>query len=402
MILTADDAMQGIVPDPVASFRHHQLAIEYIAQNCFKGCFLDKTYLSSFMKSTTGNHEQARLHFFDAVNKGGRCVVYFGHGHPDSLSDEGFLRACDTALFTNDSSLSIYFSFSCDNGDFLRKRSGQMCKAFLFTSRGGSAAYVAASVQTFASENERFAENIFSQIDSTGSRSIGKTVLNAKLSVNGYSGRYYHVLGDPAIKFIKSRMVSSTTFVDEQNGISCVTTIPPSITGQLKYHYKIVKRDSVTCLDGLSPKYIDDSLIASFDGISSDGRIVTTIPNATITPKTRYILYAWNDTGEFRLDTSLFFQAGIVEKNSITAPTSGFKFNRNILTISFPVCVKRTATASIALFTINGTQVKIVEVPLIRNNAVLEMQRTHLPQGNYIFRAAIEDVKMGGKICFVR
>jgi hypothetical protein len=403
IILTADDATQGELPDPVQDVRPHQASSEYIAQYCFKGCFIDKTYLSSFTKTASGAHEQAKKHFFQAFNKGARYVVYFGHGHQDSLSDEGFLRACDTTFLTNDSMFPMFFSFTCDNGGFLRKSSKQMCHAFLFTSHGGCIAYIAAPVQTYAIFNERLADVIFSQIDSSGSLSVGKIIANTQLSpIYGTPNRSYEVFGDPAIKFTNNRFIFSNSIVPKKNGdVSCVTALSSSTTFPIKYRYQVSIRDSVTSLDGLSSMYLDDSLIAAYEGVSSDGRIITDIPGSAVTTKTFYTLYAWNDNAEFHLDTCIVSPTSVSAKTTIAARAEGFKFNRNILTISFPTLSSAT-TVSIALFTINGAQIKAVETPLVRGSAVLNIQSIHLPPGNYIFRATTEGFNTIGRFAFVQ
>jgi hypothetical protein len=402
IILSADDATQGELPDPVQDVRPHQASSEYIAQYCFKGCFIDKTYLSSFTKTASGSHEQAKTHFFQAFNKGARYVVYFGHGHQDSLSDEGFLRACDTTFLTNDSMFPMFFSFTCDNGGFLRKSSRQMCDAFLF-SHGGCIAYIAAPVQTYAIFNERLADVIFSQIDSSGSRSIGKTLTCTQLSpIYGTPNRSYEVLGDPAIKFTYERFIFSSNINSKQNGdVTCLTTVSSSTTFPIKYRYQVSIRDSVTSVDGLSSRYLDDSLIVAFEGVSSDGRIITDIPISAVTTKTFYTLYAWNDNAELHLDTCILPPTGVSVKATIPALAEAFIFNRNILTVSFP-SLSSTTIVSIALFTINGVQTKAVERPLVQGSAVLDIQRMHLPPGNYIFRATTIGFGIIGRFAFVK
>jgi hypothetical protein len=278
-----------------------------------------------------------------------------------------------------------------------------MCHAFLFTSHGGCIAYIAAPVQTYAIFNERLADVIFSQIDSSGSLSVGKIIANTQLSpIYGTPNRSYEVFGDPAIKFTNNRFIFSNSIVPKKNGdVSCVTALSSSTTFPIKYRYQVSIRDSVTSLDGLSSMYLDDSLIAAYEGVSSDGRIITDIPGSAVTTKTFYTLYAWNDNAEFHLDTCIVSPTSVSAKTTIAARAEGFKFNRNILTISFPTLSSAT-TVSIALFTINGAQIKAVETPLVRGSAVLNIQSIHLPPGNYIFRATTEGFNTIGRFAFVQ
>ncbi|HEX2957515.1 MAG TPA: C25 family cysteine peptidase [Chitinispirillaceae bacterium] len=403
MILAADDAKQGELLDPIPSIRHHQLAADNIAEKCFNGCFLDKTYLASFPRSSSGNHEQARVHFFDAINKGARCAVYFGHGHPDSVSDEGFLRASDTNLFSNDSFPFMFFSFSCSNGEFLRKSTPQMCKTFLLLPNGGCIAYVAATAPTYAASNENFGLSIFSQLDSSSlSISIGKTLLNAFSATMNEINFYYQVLGDPALQFAKKRIKSQTIISSTQNGDVTITTktVSPTIS-PLNYHYQTGIRDSVTCIDGLSPKYLDDSIVSSFGGVSSNGQIVVTIPKSALTEKTFYTLYAWDETAELRLDTSLVISTAVIAASIASPEARQFHFNHGILTIVLPE-QSRAKEAAVALYAVNGALVKMIKTPLTDNSVVLDMKNAGLPAGNYIFKLTAQTQQIKGMFCNIR
>ncbi len=402
MILAADDAMQGELRDPITSMRHHQKATDSIAEHCLKGWFLDKTYLASFQKSSSGNHENARVHFFDAINKGARCAVYYGHGHQDSLSDEGFLRATDTGLFLNDSNPSMFFSFSCSNGEYLRKTKPQMCKTFLLKSSGGCIAYIAATAPTYAASNEQFGLAIFSQLDSSVSASIGKVLLNAFSVTKNMSNYYYHVLGDPALSFSRKKINAQTIISSGQNGdISITTKTVSSATLPLSYRYQISIRDSVTCIDGLSPKYLDDSIVTSFDGVSSNGQIVVTIPNALLTEKTFYTLYVWDGVSELRIDTSVAVSTATIVKNMLPLQKWQYTFNHGILTVTL-TDRPHTKEASISLYAMNGALVKTFKNPLNSNRIVVDIRNAHLPVGNYIFKLTTQGQLLRGTFCNIQ
>lgn len=399
MILTADDAKQGELQDPASSLCPFLGTMDYIAEKCLKGCFLDKTYLSSFQKSSSGNHEKARIHFFESINKGARCAMYFGHGHPDSLSDEGFLRASDVGLFANDKFPAMFFSFSCSNGDFLRKSTPQMCKTFLLRPNGGCIAYIAATVPTYALSNERLGLTIFSQLDSSVSISIGKALYNAFAVTMNYGNYYYHMLGDPALKFSKNKLKSQSTFDKKQNGdISIMTRVVQPTNSALNYHYQICIRDSVTCIDGLSPKYLDDSIVTSFDGTSSNGQITVTIPKSALSEKNFYTLYAWDETSELRLDTSVYTSTATIVKNMTQPQIGRFNFNHGILTVLVSD-QSNSKESSIALYSVNGTLIKTLTTQVTGNKVVFDLRNDHLPAGNYIFKLNAQQQQIRGMFC---
>jgi hypothetical protein len=399
MILTADDAMQGEVRDPITILTHHQQTSDNIVEKCLNGCFLDKTYLAAFPRSSAGKHENARAHFFDAINKGARCALYFGHGHPDLLSDEDFLRASDVDLFSNDSLPAMFFSFSCSNGEYLRKTTPQMCKTFLLKPNGGCIAYIAAPVPTYAVANERFGTAIFSHFDSSRSISIGKALTNAYLATWDMSNFYYGVLGDPALKFTKKKIDSKTTMSVGQNGdISIISKTVSSTISPLNYHYQISIRDSVTCIDGLSPKYIDDSIVASFTGTTTNGQIVVTIPKSAITEKTLYTLYAWDGLSELRVDTTVYGSTMTVAKSALPNQTRQFSFSQGILTMVLPI-QSHSEEASVALYSVNGTLIKTLKLPVTGSQIVADIRNAHLPAGNYIFKLTAQGQQLRGMFC---
>jgi hypothetical protein len=399
IVLAADDAMQGTYIDHAAMSLPHLSSAESLADHCFSGCFLDKTYLSSFVRSPSGNHEQGRNHFFSAINKGARFAVYFGHGHPNSLSDEGFLRTADTALFTNDSALAIFFSFSCSNGEFLRKSGQQMCKAYLFTANVGSIAYVAAPVETYANANTSFARSLFSGFDTTGSCTLGEALALGAAVTSGSSGRCYQILGDPAICFTRKRLTLSTAGSYADNGSFTFSTATSTVAmTPLNYRYQISFRDSVTCLDTLSPRYVADSIIAGDEGSVPGNRIDITIPSSAITGNTHLTLYVWNEQAEGRLDTIVPVLTPVTAAATASFNRPLITIKRGSITIRFPAALP-TNTLRLSLFALNGACVYTCTAPVIHSMAVFNRWQSGLSRGNYLFTIATGARTFSGKVC---
>lgn len=401
IILAADDAFQKDAPDHAGMSLPHLGSTEKLSGTSFSGCFISKTYLSSFERSPSGNHEQGRNHFFTAINKGARFAVYFGHGHPDSLTDEGFLRASDTALFTNDTSLPVFFSFSCSNGEFLRKPQSQMCKSYLFTGKGGCIAYVAAPTLTYASSNTKFARAVFSLFDTTGSYTIGQAITYGSTVYRNSTTRYYQVLGDPAIRFSGERFSLSTTGNSLNNGdFVYTTTVIPFTLDSLNFRYQISIRDSVTCLDTLSPRYVDDSIISSAAGSTTGNSITVTIPADAVTAKTRYTLYVWDDQREGRLDTLIPSLTPVLTSATPGVRLPAIGFRRGTITVSFAAS-PRSPTVTVTLFALNGTRAAVMTSPAANGKAVFNLRKTGLAAGNYLFRVTTGTTRHSGKICFL-
>lgn len=399
IVLAADDAMRDTFIDYTAKALPHLSSAEQLSDRCFNGCFLDKTYLSSFIRSPSGKHEQGRNHFFTSINKGARFAIYFGHGHPDSLADEGFLRTADTTLFTNDSALAIFFSFSCSNGEFLRKPVQQMCKAYLFTAHGGSIAYVAAPVETYGSSNTLLARSVFSRFDTTVSLTLGKALSQGAAAASGGAPRYYQVLGDPALCFTKKRVALSASGSYADNGsFTFSTTVASTTPPALNYRYRISNRDSVTCLDTLSPRYVADSAVSAAEGVLSGNRIDVTIPASVINANTHFTLYVWNEEAEGRLDTIIPDLTPVLAAAPTISNRPLISIKRIGITISFPAAVP-TNTVKLSFFALNGARVSTRTAPVISNMAVFNRWQSGLSRGTYLFKIDTGETVFAGSIC---
>ena len=401
MVLAADDAFQKDKIDLAATPLPHLRSMEILSDSCFDGFFLDKTYLSSFERSPEGIHEQGKNHFFAAINKGARFAVYIGHGHSYLLTDEEFLHASDTALFTNDTSLPVFFSFSCENGEFLRKPQPQMCKSFLFTGRGGCIAYVAAPVATYGASNLRFARSVFSRFDTTGSYTIGQALTHGYAAYPSSTTYYYQVLGDPALQFTGERFLMSTTGNTMDNGdYRYTTTVSPSAGDSLNYRYQISIRDSVTCLDTVSPRYVDDTITSSDAGVVTGNSITVTIPAAAITANSRYTLYLWDGQREGRLDTLIPSQTPVLASTTPDSRLPAIDFRRGSLAVSF-AAVSPSPAVTMTLFSLNGARAAVMTSSAVNGKAVFNLRKTGLAAGNYLYRINAGTTRHSGKICFL-
>jgi hypothetical protein len=406
-ILCADDRMQGLRPDPLGS--QHLLSSELICDSLLGGFFTSKVYLSSFTKSTMGRHDDARKAFFSRVGSGARWCVYFGHGHEDSLSDEGFLRNMDVGLFANDSAPALFFSFSCSNGDFIRKPVSQMCKSYLFKPSGGCIAYFAASIESYASDNEQLAMALFSQKPGAERLSIGEAVRRAHVMYPLYNSMVYQLLGDPALLFCKKKESFTPAITVGDDGVISVTgiTTPQVISGQPFYRYEISCPESIWCIDNIAAPdlnalaYMQDSVIASKEGplLSS---IQAKIPAFVNADKIKFSLYVADNESETRFDTIIAYINGIRVQASARIPHGPVvAYNRGVVTVS----VDHTfddAIPQLSVFDMKGRLVKHAVMPVVRDRASLDLNAMGIAEGNYLLRIKMKRQTFIVKACLLR
>ncbi len=402
-ILCADDRMQGKNLDPLGS--QHLETCETISDKTLMGFFQTKIYLSSFLVSPAGSHDNARNAYFADVNAGARWCVYFGHGHPDSLSDEGFLRNGDVSRFTNDTTPTMFFSFSCSNGDFLRKPVQQMSRAYLFKPAGGCISYFAATQETYASDNEKLAFDLFSQLSGTERLSLGQAVSNAYALSMDDNMRWYEILGDPALTFLKKKAALSPAVTVDANGmVTFSANDAPSNNGQMKYRCEISYPETTTCIDtvaGPPPQYLSDSILATKEGLLS-GPVTAQIPANFKGDKFKFTFYACNPNFEARFDTVLALSAGVLggARAAIAAGPS-MRFNRGIVTISFGLGAKNELP-HLSIYNLQGRQCCSVTMHSRSGGAYFDFNEAHLAQGNYVLQVGAAGRMFSQNVLFLR
>jgi len=398
VILTADDAYQGELLDQVHP--RHIKSTELLAVEGFRGFFIDKIYLSMFERSPTLRHDNAREAFFSTVNQGARWIVYFGHGHPDTLSDEGYLRTGDASLFSNGTAMPGFFSFSCSNGDFIRRDERQMCKTFLFAPNDGCIFYFGGSVETYANSNEQLARSLFTLCDTPDYRSIGKAVLYAHLLNHSSSAaEAYHLLGDPAIAFIRKKLSLTTTVAGITDGSAAVQIDMGQVSDlPVNYSCHIATGDSVSCLDDTSTRWWSEEVTGSFSGNTATSFTIE-IPASDMKNNPHFTLYAWNATGEYRFDTT--FITSTASSPLITFSTQNrlsFHLRQRNLHVLIPDTAPRTSV-SLKLFSLNGKLIRQSAIPTHGRIKTAVFSLHDVASGTYAIAITFGSSRTSGKIC---
>jgi hypothetical protein len=402
-ILCADDRMQGLIPDQLGWA--HLESCEIISDKTLMGFFQKKVYLSSFLVSAADSHDDARNAYFSDVNSGARWCVYFGHGHPDSLTSEGFLRTNDVGMFTNDTTPTMFFSFSCSNGDYLRKPVKQMCRAYLFKSTGGCISYFAASRESYAYDNECLAVNLFSQDSGSERLSLGEAVSNAFALSRDDNMASYHIFGDPALTFIKRKAALSPSISVDANGLLTFSgNVAASSSGQLYYCCEISYPETTLCIDTIAgpvSKYLSDSVLIVKEGLLN-GPVSAKIPANFTGDKIKFTFYACNAEFEARYDTVVVFNVGTHNNvNAAVASGPSVRFIRGIVTVSFLPGLSNEPP-QLSIFDLRGRLCQSVAMQSRNSSAFFDFHGTHLSEGNYILRVAAAGRFFTQKVFFLR
>jgi hypothetical protein len=404
--LAADDAFQlvddSIVRDPLG--HDHLEGVESLAEPCFKGFFLDKTYLSSFTKNSEKIHESARTRFFDIEGQGVRWSVFFGHGHPYLLTDEKFLRSTDFTLFRNDTAPTVFFAFSCSNGYFLRDSALQMAKSFLFKPTGGCIAYFAATTESYSENNKQLAKAIFGQAGETDSLSLGMAVMKANVIVRDENMRFYEILGDPAITFRKKRTpITTTAFAATGGAVTVTTTVQlSSPASPLFFSYRISAVDSVKCLDDSAISYVKDSVVSSREG-SASGPVAAEIPSSLRNKKIRFCMYVWNNETEARFDTVFTpSSAALAVRDARPQQCASVRqLRRGVFSVALSM-PGSPGTVRVALVNTRGQMVRAADAPCRDGRAVFDVSREGISDGKYFLRIMAGSRLFSESVCLMR
>ncbi|MBD3241135.1 MAG: hypothetical protein GF331_11160 [Chitinivibrionales bacterium] len=301
VFLAADDSYQGDSRDYI----NHTGCAEILSTWDLRGFFKDKTYLGMYERDTAGMHVQARLGFAERTRAGGRWWIYFGHGHTTVLTDERFLRGDDAPDCGNDSVPSLFFSFSCHNGDFARGDTVAMCKRYLFEPGNGCIGYLASTYYEFATPNLEFARCLLGEVPPSPPLSLGYAFVGALHQQLGRRRPYFHVLGDPAIQLRKRTVkLHLSAALRPDTTTSAFFDVAEGERTQYSYHYRIVRTDTVVLPDLPDRTWLRDTTLDSGDGSGVPPFEVLVAPEHAAAPF-KVIAFLYNESVEARAD-SLF------------------------------------------------------------------------------------------------
>jgi hypothetical protein len=375
VVMCADDRFQDSLADPLWAVSPHPLSAERVAGK-LGAYFVDKPYLSRFMKDSQGDHSLARSAYFGLVNRGALWSVYFGHGHASCLSDELFLGVSSTELFHNDIQPVIFCSFACSNGAFHVPRDSSMCKRFLTKPVGGAIAFVASPVKTYASDNEKLAESFFAQVAGDTSRGLGTCLIMAQHDNLSKNSKYYAVLGDPAVSAATKRVHMSVEIHKPANtALVFVAQLQSPPPGTWACHYRFTQPVRVAFLDDTVRSCVVDSVIDSAT-VAMDGPLEVPLPDADGLDTVKFAIYAWGGDAEARAETTV-----AAAKMGVAAPPVSRALPGSIR-IAGDVVEFRWGAA--AIYDLRGRIVHRRLIDASRNGGRIRLSSLGLASGRYV------------------
>jgi hypothetical protein len=348
VLLMADDAFQRDQPDAI---RHDRCA-EDLANQRLRGWFVDKLYLGMYAKDSTGSHSMAKQAFLDYARRGMRWCVYFGHGHRDSLSDEGFLRSSDAPQLVADTLPFVFFSFSCDNGDFAHKTSPAMCSRYLFTPTGGCIAYFASSYLEYAETNSLLAGIMFGLAKEQPGFALGESTREG-LANAIVQGVHYNLLGDPALVFTRPHLDVTLSATSQADGsVLCAVSAAPA--QGVQYVLRITRPDTVRVLDDTTQRWVRDSVLLTSSG-QGPLPLEFTVSSEIAAAPFRLSAYAWSDGAEGRADS--LFQPVTLARAGAGKPAPGPAVRVSVLGRRLVVDAAGRAQLRMRILSIDGRQI---------------------------------------------
>ena len=216
-LVVSDDTMQNALPDPLG-YQHLIIAENAPIPTSFHTLWI-RLSVARLPQITCFLSPLPRIPSSAALIK-----VKFGRFiSATRLQPYGATSGCfqerTFARLRNDSTPSVFVSFSCTNGNFIYSGGGSMCKNFVFSPHGGAIAYIAATTETFATDNDDLMQAFFTTLNENRQQPSGTSALDGKIDCPFGNSVPYSFLGDPALTLSNGRINLSMTRND-QNQIS--------------------------------------------------------------------------------------------------------------------------------------------------------------------------------------
>ncbi|MDO5575567.1 MAG: C25 family cysteine peptidase [Fibrobacter sp.] len=389
VLAIADDKYQGELID----FVKHQMSSDIITDLC-KGFFVKKLYTSVFPTVNLNSKPDAKDAIIGKINEGAGITVYYGHGHPSKLSDEDILNYSDADRLENDSMPTAFFSFSCENGNFMSVEDVPMCKPFLLKEQGGCIAYFAIREKGYASLNENLGKCIFKRIEKNPDYSLGQIVLESKIESRSDKNSTYYLLGDPALRcFSKTIPLDCTLLPDTISPSAFRINLPVNSLSADKNNYYVEFSfvDSVVPFEQDDMKFGRDSVFKSVSG-EFQNTVDINIPSANKYPL-KVVVFVWNGLGDGRAE----FLIGSENAHVIFASSKKAKNVVNITVHNNYLSIinnreSGNKSGMLKIFNLQGQHLKSLNLDC--NEKVINLKNHIKSSGRYIFLYCAGEVQV--------
>ena len=213
VLLTADDAKNGIASDPslhTTSQEGVARAIDSLVDELHFRWNQKKIYLLDYDEDAAGQKKTATDDFLNVLNQGALMTTYFGHGSKTDWAAEGLLKPSYLSRISNKKRYTILNSFACTVGRFDQGGARSLSEEFLVKPSAGSIASVGAARETFASFNEVLARNYMFNMLRNDGITLGEAYKRAKnansfkLTRQRFNNEHYVLIGEPVITILKA------------------------------------------------------------------------------------------------------------------------------------------------------------------------------------------------------
>ncbi|MBO7499955.1 MAG: hypothetical protein J6T45_01215 [Fibrobacterales bacterium] len=155
--------------------------------------------------------------FVRELNAGRWLTVYFGHGGMHQIADEKLFDVAAVPRLTNASKPTLLAAFSCHLGLFDRPKHRALGEELLFAPNGGVSAVVAATRETYPSDNEALAKKFLAALAEKSGTTMGEALRRAKNAlfsdswIRSVNTHKYALLGDPSLSQLPWKATVSFT-----------------------------------------------------------------------------------------------------------------------------------------------------------------------------------------------
>ncbi|SHK59177.1 C25 family cysteine peptidase [Fibrobacter sp. UWB12] len=215
LLLAADDAYNGVSPDPMDhTIYQENLAnlVDTTAESLGFRMNIKKVYLLDYEADAAGQKQEAANDFLNILNQGALLTAYYGHGSKVAWATEGLMKLSYLSRITNKKRYTVLNSFSCTVGRFDEGNTRSMTEAFVLLPQAGAIAAIGAARETYANPNEIFAKNFVSRALLKNGNYLGVAYMQAKDNVflhnkavptytsNVFNSEHYVYMGEPVIR----------------------------------------------------------------------------------------------------------------------------------------------------------------------------------------------------------
>jgi hypothetical protein len=135
------------------------------------------------------------------INEGQLLVNYSGHGSVESWSSQAIFGDTDAAALTNGERLPVFMLMTCLNGFFADVFTESLAEGLMLSPNGGAVSVWASSGTTEAAVQAVMNQELFRQLFTRPSITLGEAVIGAKSAVSDIDVRRTWILfGDPTMR----------------------------------------------------------------------------------------------------------------------------------------------------------------------------------------------------------